>query len=84
MAARTQFRRRNMANRLHRGEYGSDLRMAACANGPGALEYAASVASVAADILVRTVEVKSGTEMIERLLCRRGRSKQQHAEHNGD
>ena len=45
--------------------------MAARANGPGAFEYATRVASVAADILVCTVEVESGTEMVERLLCRR-------------
>ena len=76
MATRAKRRRCDVARRPHRREHGADLGMAACANRTGALEDAAGMTPVATDILVCTIEVKTGSEMIKRFLCRRRRSEQ--------
>lgn len=43
--------------------------MAASARGPRTLEDSTGVAAITADVLVSTIEVEAGAEMIEWLLC---------------
>lgn len=71
MAARAKRRRCDVARRPHRREHGADLGMASRASRTGALENAAGMTPVATDILVCTIEIKTGSEMIKRFLCRR-------------
>lgn len=45
--------------------------MTACARGASSFKDSTGVTAVAADILVSTIEVEAGAEMIEWLLCTR-------------
>ena len=84
MACRTCFRRCNVAGWFHCRENRTDLGMAACAHGACTLENATRVASVAADILMRAIEIEASTEVVKLLLCIRRRCEQHYAEHDGD
>ena len=84
VACGTRFRRCNVAGWFHCRENRTDLGLAACARGACAFEDATRVASVAADILMRAIEIEASTEVVKLLLCIRGRCEQQYAEHDGD
>lgn len=58
--------------------------MTACARGTSSFKDPTGVAAVTADILMSTIEVEAGAEMIELLLCVRRGGKQQNAEKYGN
>lgn len=72
MACLTCFCRRDVVGWFHCRENGTDLGVAAYAGRTRTFENATRVASVATDILVCTIEVEPGAEMVKWLLRFRG------------
>lgn len=69
-----------MIDRPHRRLHGADRGVTTHAGWTRTLKLAAGMTAITAHVRMRSIELKPGAEMIERLLCRCGReecSKQQ-------
>ena len=69
VAALTQGRGCHMIRWFHGSQHHTNLRVTTSAGRIGALENPARMTSVATNVLVRAVQVKTSAEMIERFLC---------------
>lgn len=72
MATVTGFHRRDVIGWFHRGKNGAYLRVAADTGRDGAFEDATGMAAIAADVLVRAIEIEARAVVVERFLrhCR--------------
>ena len=73
MAVATDLRTRNMIDRSCSRLNGADRGMATYTSWTRALELGAGMTAITGHVGMCTVKLKPGAEMVERLLCRRGR-----------
>ena len=73
-----------MINRSDGRLHGTDNRVAADAGRVRALKRTAGMTAITGDRGMRTVKLKSRAEMIEWLLCRRGRDRRSKQQRGGD